>query len=60
MGFCMETSGMTEGGQSEEYAGPEMVGGSLEEAEVKDETESMEDERDPEVGERCTSFSVVD
>lgn len=58
MGFCMETTGMTEGGQSEEHAGLEIVGGSLEEAEVKDETESMEDEWDPEVGELCTQTYV--
>lgn len=59
----METTGMTEGGQSEEYAGLETMGGSLEEPEIKDDTESMEDERDPEVGQLCSSyvcFSVVD
>lgn len=63
MGFCMETTGMTEGGQNEEYAGLEMMRGSLEEPEIKEETESMDDERDPEVGKLCTSyvcFSVVD
>lgn len=41
----METTGMTEGGQSDEYA----IGGSLEEPEIKEETECMDDERDPEV-----------
>lgn len=59
MGFCMENTGMTEGGQSDEYA----VGGSLEEPELKEESESMDDERDPEVGKLCTCyvcFSVVD
>lgn len=59
----METTGMTEGGQNEEYASLEMMRGSLEEPEIKEETESMDDERDPEVGKLCTSyvcFSVVD
>lgn len=58
----METTGMTEGGQSDEYAGLEMMGGSLEEPEIKEETESMDGKRDPEVGKLCTSnvcFSVV-
>ncbi|XP_059185477.1 guanine nucleotide-binding protein-like 3-like protein [Centropristis striata] len=48
MGFCMETTGMTQGGQGEES--PELVGGSIEEPECKDETESMEDGQDPEFG----------
>lgn len=59
MGFCMENTGMTEGGQSDEYA----MGGPLEEPEIKEETESMDDERDPEVGKLCTCyvcFGVVD
>lgn len=58
----METTGMTEGGQSDENAGQEMMGGSLEEPETKEETESMDDERDPEVGSLYASyvcFSVV-
>ena len=49
MGFCMETTGMTQGGQDEPPSDLEMVAGSLEEPEFKDETESMEDEQDPEV-----------
>ncbi|KAM4612573.1 LOW QUALITY PROTEIN: guanine nucleotide-binding protein-like 3-like protein [Polymixia lowei] len=40
LGFCMETVGMTQGGQCE----------LVEEPEFKDETESMEDEQDPEFG----------
>lgn len=56
MGFCVETTGMTEGGPSDEYAGLEMMGGSLEEPEIKEETESMDDERDPEVEKLCTSY----
>lgn len=59
----METTGMTEGGQNEEYAGLEMMLGSLEEPEIKEETESIDDERDPEVGKLSTSyvcFNVVD
>ncbi|XP_056886751.1 guanine nucleotide-binding protein-like 3-like protein [Takifugu flavidus] len=47
MGFCMETTGMTE---SDEHAALGMAGASLEDPEIKDETESMDDERDPEFG----------
>lgn len=45
----METTGMTQGGLGEPTSDLEMVGGSLEEPEFKDETESMEDDQDPEV-----------
>lgn len=45
MGFCMETTGMTQGSQGETYSDL----GTLEEPEFKDETESMENEQDPEV-----------
>lgn len=45
MGFCMEATGMTEGGQGELH----MERGSMEEPAIKDETESMEDEQDSEV-----------
>lgn len=45
----METTGMTQGGQGEPRSDLEMAGASLEEPEFKDETESMEDEQDPEV-----------
>uniref|UniRef100_A0A3B5M273 CP-type G domain-containing protein n=1 Tax=Xiphophorus couchianus TaxID=32473 RepID=A0A3B5M273_9TELE len=44
MGFCMETAGMTQGGQIES-PDPEMEGGSLE-----DEAETMEDDQDSEFG----------
>lgn len=44
----METTGMTEGGPSDDSA-LENLGGSLEDPEIKDEAESMKDERDPEV-----------
>lgn len=47
----METTGMTE---SNEHAALGMAGTSLEDPEIKDETESMDDERDPEVG-KCTT-----
>ncbi|XP_068576198.1 guanine nucleotide-binding protein-like 3-like protein [Cebidichthys violaceus] len=50
MGFCMETTGMTQGGQGEPPSDLEVVGGSLEEPEVQDETQSMEDGQDPEFG----------
>lgn len=43
----METTGMTE---SAEHAAQGMSTASLEDPAIKDETESMEDERDPEVG----------
>lgn len=49
MGFCMESTGMTHGGQDETFSEQQMVGGSWEESECKDETESMEDGQDPEV-----------
>lgn len=50
MGFCMEITGMTQGSQGEPYSDL----GMLEEAKFKDETESMEDEQDPEVRNWCT------
>ncbi|KAL6111344.1 gnl3l [Pungitius sinensis] len=46
MGFCMENTGMTQGGQGEPPSDLEMVGGSLEEPEFKD----MEDGHNPEFG----------
>lgn len=45
----METTGMTQGGQGEPSTDLEVVGGSLKDPEFKDETESMDDEQDPEV-----------
>lgn len=51
----METTGMTEGGPSDDSA-LEILGGSLENPEIKDEAESMEDERDPEVGSFTSGF----
>ncbi|XP_029287240.1 guanine nucleotide-binding protein-like 3-like protein isoform X1 [Cottoperca gobio] len=50
MGFCMETTGMTQGGEGELSSDLGMVGGSLEEPESKDETETMEDGQDQEFG----------
>lgn len=49
MGFCMETTGMTQGDQGESHCDLEIEGDSVEESTFKDETESMEDEQDPEV-----------
>lgn len=49
MGFCMETTGMTQGDQGEPPSYLEMEGESVKEPEFKDETESMEDDKDPEV-----------
>ncbi|CAB1353483.1 unnamed protein product [Coregonus sp. 'balchen'] len=48
MGFCMATAGMTQGGQEEPPCDLEMEGGALDEVESKDETESMDDDQDPE------------
>ncbi|KAG7494399.1 guanine nucleotide-binding protein3-like 3 [Solea senegalensis] len=52
MGFCIETTGMTQGDQSEpRFPDLEMGSGSMEKQELlKDETESMEDGQDPEFG----------
>lgn len=50
MGFCMETTGMTEGVQGELPSDLETVGGFSEEPEFKDETESMDDGHDAEFG----------
>lgn len=41
MGFCMESSGMTQGGHSESHVDLE--------PHLKDDVESMEDGQDPEV-----------
>lgn len=49
MGFCMATAGMTQGGQEEPPCDLEMEGGALDGVESKDETESMDDDQDPEV-----------
>lgn len=49
MGICMETTGMTQGGQSETPSDLEMERGSVEEAELRHEAESMDDDKDPEV-----------
>ncbi|XP_040890462.1 guanine nucleotide-binding protein-like 3-like protein [Toxotes jaculatrix] len=50
MGFCMESMGMTQGGLGEPLSDLEMERGSMEKPEFKDETESMEDDQDPEFG----------
>lgn len=49
MGFCMETTGMTQGTQAEPPPYLEMEGESVEEPEFQDGTECMEDDNDPEV-----------
>lgn len=48
MGFCMETTGMTQGGLSDLHCDLDMAGGSVEESTFKEE--SMEDDQDPEFG----------
>ncbi|MED6257194.1 hypothetical protein ATANTOWER_014165 [Ataeniobius toweri] len=66
MGFCMETAGMTQGGQNE-LPELEMEGGSVED-EDKDDAEFMEDDQDSEFGpmtveikaQKKTEFSVKD
>ncbi|KAK2862537.1 hypothetical protein Q5P01_002070 [Channa striata] len=50
MGFCMATTGMTQGGQSEARCDLEIETQSLEEPELKVETESMEDDQETEFG----------
>ncbi|CAI5688817.1 guanine nucleotide-binding protein-like 3-like protein isoform X1 [Oreochromis niloticus] len=50
MGFCMETTGMTQGGQGELHCDLGLEGGSVEASSSKEETESMEDDQDPEFG----------
>ncbi|XP_035007622.2 guanine nucleotide-binding protein-like 3-like protein [Hippoglossus stenolepis] len=50
MGFCMETTGMTQGGQGEPSSDLEMERVSIEEPEFKEEAETMEDDQDPEFG----------
>ncbi|XP_071349320.1 guanine nucleotide-binding protein-like 3-like protein [Trachinotus anak] len=50
MGFCMETTGMTQGSQGEPPSDLEMERGPMENPDVKDEAESMEDDQDPEFG----------
>uniref|UniRef100_A0A3P8XI34 CP-type G domain-containing protein n=1 Tax=Esox lucius TaxID=8010 RepID=A0A3P8XI34_ESOLU len=50
MGFCMATSGMTQGGQEEESCDREMESGVLNDVESKGEIESMDDGQDSEFG----------
>ncbi|XP_062251727.1 guanine nucleotide-binding protein-like 3-like protein isoform X2 [Platichthys flesus] len=50
MGFCMETTGMTEGGPGEPPSNLEMERVSIEEPEFKEEAEAMEDDQDTEFG----------
>lgn len=47
-GFCMETAGMTQGSQAEVLRNLEMD--SVEDQELRDETESMDDDQDGEFG----------
>lgn len=47
MGFCMETTGMTQGLQAETHCAFAMD--SVEDSELRDETESMDDDQDREV-----------
>lgn len=57
MGFCMETMGMTQGDQQGEISfDPDMEGGNVEEAENREESESMEDDQDPEFGPMTVEF----
>ncbi|XP_034023174.1 guanine nucleotide-binding protein-like 3-like protein [Thalassophryne amazonica] len=50
MGFCMETSGMTQGGQSEPCSDVQLEGSSQAEPQFEDGTESMEDDQNSEFG----------
>ncbi|KAK7907484.1 hypothetical protein WMY93_016096 [Mugilogobius chulae] len=57
MGFCIESSGMTQGDLCEATLDREMEdNGNVEETEFKDETESMDDDRDPEFGPMTVEF----
>lgn len=56
MGFCMESSGMTQGELCETPFGREMEVNGREE-ESKDEAESMEDDRDSEFGPMTVEFN---
>lgn len=49
MGFCIESVGMTEGGQGEPPSSLEQEGEWVEEPDFNDETVSMEDDQDAEV-----------
>lgn len=59
MGFCMATSGMTQGDQEEPPCDLEMEGGTLEDVELKDKSESMDDDQDHEVL-QCFYFQLHD
>ncbi|XP_075997578.1 guanine nucleotide-binding protein-like 3-like protein [Genypterus blacodes] len=50
MGFCMETTGMTQGGQCESPTDLEMEGRSQEQLLPEEDNEAMEDDQDPEFG----------
>ncbi|KAM6927904.1 guanine nucleotide-binding protein-like 3-like protein [Xenentodon cancila] len=50
MGFCMETTGMTQGGPGEPHCDLEMEGGSEGEPSAKDEAGCMEEDQDAEFG----------
>ena len=49
MGFCMETAGMTQGFPAEGGCDLAMEGALVEDPELRDETESMDDDQDTEV-----------
>jgi hypothetical protein len=49
MGFCMETAGMTQGFPAEGGCDLAMEGALVEDLELRDETESMDDDQDAEV-----------
>ncbi|CAN9512473.1 unnamed protein product [Ophioblennius macclurei] len=50
MGFCMETTGMTQGGPGDLHSDLDMESGSVAESAFKEDAESMEDDQDPEFG----------
>ncbi|XP_054641621.1 guanine nucleotide-binding protein-like 3-like protein [Dunckerocampus dactyliophorus] len=50
MAFCIETTGMTNGDQTQDPSYQETEGERAQEPELRDEAESMEDDQDPEFG----------
>ena len=59
MGFCMETTGMTQGGQGEPPSDLEMERVSIEEPEFQEEAETMEEDQDSEVRNKAALISSV-
>ncbi|XP_059926103.1 guanine nucleotide-binding protein-like 3-like protein [Gadus macrocephalus] len=59
MGFCMETAGMTQGFPAEGGCDLAMEGALVEDLELRDETESMDDDQDTEFGPMTVEMKSV-